>query len=51
MKEFFDHYLKGQAMPGWMKDGVSRLDMDEHLKERLLEKPQPKPAPAEQIKK
>ncbi|RPJ80568.1 MAG: S9 family peptidase, partial [Acidobacteria bacterium] len=34
MREFFDHYLKGKPMAGWMKDGVSRLEMEEHLRER-----------------
>jgi hypothetical protein len=34
MKEFFDHYLKGAPAPDWMKDGVPRLKMEEHLKER-----------------
>jgi len=51
MKEFFDHYLKGQPMAGWMKDGVPRLGMEDHLKGRLLRKAEPKPAPAEDIKK
>jgi hypothetical protein len=35
MKEFFDHYLKGQPMPDWYKQGVPRLEMEDHLKERL----------------
>ncbi len=34
MREFFDHYLKGAPMAGWMKDGVPRLAMDAHLEER-----------------
>ena len=34
MKEFFDHYLKGAPAPAWMTDGVPRLEMEEHLKER-----------------
>ena len=34
MKEFFDHYLKGAPAPKWMTDGVPRLEMDDHLKER-----------------
>jgi hypothetical protein len=34
MKEFFDHYLKGASAPGWLTEGVSRLDMEKHLKER-----------------
>jgi dipeptidyl aminopeptidase/acylaminoacyl peptidase len=34
MKEFFDHYLKGAPAPAWMTDGVPRLGMEDHLKER-----------------
>ncbi len=34
MKEFFDHYLKGAPAPDWMKNGVPRLKMEEHLKQR-----------------
>ena len=34
MKEFFDHYLKGAPAPKWMTDGVPRLEMEDHLKER-----------------
>jgi dipeptidyl aminopeptidase/acylaminoacyl peptidase len=34
MKEYFDHYLKGAAAPGWLTKGVPRLQMEEHLKER-----------------
>jgi len=34
MKEFFDHYLKGAAAPAWMTDGVPRLEMEQHLKDR-----------------
>ncbi len=34
MREFFDHHLKGAPKPDWLKDGVPRLKMDEHLKER-----------------
>ena len=34
MKEFFDHYLQGAPAPDWMKNGVPRLKMEEHLKER-----------------
>jgi dipeptidyl aminopeptidase/acylaminoacyl peptidase len=52
MKEFFDHYLKGQPMAGWMKDGVPRLAMDDHLKERAIKKDAGTvPAPAEAIRK
>ena len=34
MKEFFDHHLKGAPAPEWMVNGVPRLKMEEHLKER-----------------
>jgi len=34
MKEFFDHYLKGAPAPAWMIEGVPRLKMADHLKER-----------------
>jgi dipeptidyl aminopeptidase/acylaminoacyl peptidase len=34
MKEFFDHYLKGAPAPAWMTDGVPRLEMERHLKDR-----------------
>ncbi len=34
MKEFFDHHLMGAPAPDWMKNGVPRLKMEEHLKER-----------------
>ena len=34
MKEFFDHYLQGKPAPKWMTDGVPRLEMENHLKER-----------------
>jgi acetyl esterase/lipase len=35
MKEWFDHYLKGEPAPDWMKEGIPRLKMDEHINERL----------------
>jgi dipeptidyl aminopeptidase/acylaminoacyl peptidase len=38
MKEFFDHYLMGAPAPDWMVNGVPRLKMDEHLKERAKPK-------------
>jgi dipeptidyl aminopeptidase/acylaminoacyl peptidase len=34
MKEFFDHYLKSEPAPAWMTDGVPRLQMEQHLKDR-----------------
>jgi dipeptidyl aminopeptidase/acylaminoacyl peptidase len=43
MKEYFDHYLKGAPAPDWMLEGVPRLKMEEHLKERNQKaKPAPK---------
>jgi dipeptidyl aminopeptidase/acylaminoacyl peptidase len=38
MREFFDHYLKGEAAPEWMTEGVPHLKMEEHLKERAAPK-------------
>jgi dipeptidyl aminopeptidase/acylaminoacyl peptidase len=35
MKEFFDHYLKGKPAPDWWTKGVPRLQMEDHLKQRL----------------
>jgi acetyl esterase/lipase len=40
MGEWFDHYLEDKRAPEWMKDGVPRLRMEEHLRER---KPATKP--------
>jgi dipeptidyl aminopeptidase/acylaminoacyl peptidase len=46
MAEFFDHYLKGDPAPDWLKNGIPRLKMEEHLLARkdslakLLEPPQ-----------
>jgi dipeptidyl aminopeptidase/acylaminoacyl peptidase len=34
MREWFDSYLKGAPAPEWMKSGVPRLQMAEHLKAR-----------------
>jgi dipeptidyl aminopeptidase/acylaminoacyl peptidase len=34
MREFFDFYLKGDPAPDWLKDGIPRLKMEEHLKSR-----------------
>ena len=43
MREFFDHHLRGMPAPDWMRDGVPRLELDEHLKARR-EQAAPKPA-------
>ena len=40
MGECFDHYLEDKPAPDWMKEGVPRLRMEEHLRER---KPATKP--------
>jgi dipeptidyl aminopeptidase/acylaminoacyl peptidase len=42
MLEFFDHHLKGAPAPDWMVNGVPRLKMEEHLKERAKPKTPPK---------
>ena len=34
MREYFDYYLKGAPAPDWLKDGIPRLKMEEHLKSR-----------------
>ncbi len=34
MREFFDHHLKGVEASDWLKDGIPRLKMEEHLKAR-----------------
>ena len=34
MREFFDHHLTGAPKPDWLKEGVARLKMEDHLKER-----------------
>ena len=35
MKEFFDHYLMGKPAPDWWTKGVPRLEMDDHIKQRM----------------
>jgi hypothetical protein len=42
MMEYFDHYLMGAPAPDWMVNGVPRLKMEEHLKERAKPKPAPR---------
>jgi dipeptidyl aminopeptidase/acylaminoacyl peptidase len=34
MKEYFDTYLMGAQAPEWLKNGIPRLKMQEHLKSR-----------------
>ena len=36
MMEFFDHYMKGKPAPGWWLQGVDRLRLEDHLKERVF---------------
>jgi dipeptidyl aminopeptidase/acylaminoacyl peptidase len=43
MKEFFDHFLMGAPAPRWWTDGVPRLDMDEHLRQRKEQARPPRP--------
>jgi dipeptidyl aminopeptidase/acylaminoacyl peptidase len=35
MREFFNHYLKGEPAPEWWTDGVAHLEMEDHIKERI----------------
>jgi dipeptidyl aminopeptidase/acylaminoacyl peptidase len=42
MREWFDAYLKGAPAPDWMKNGVPRLQMADHLRARAAEASQPK---------
>lgn len=35
MKQFFDHYLKGEPMPLWMKEGISAQEKGRELKYEL----------------
>ncbi len=44
MKEFFDHYLMGKAAPDWWTKGVPRLEMEDHIKQRLEQMKKAKPA-------
>jgi len=34
MMEFFDHYLRDMPAPDWWVNGVPRLEMEQHLKDR-----------------
>jgi dipeptidyl aminopeptidase/acylaminoacyl peptidase len=34
MTEWFDTFLRDQPAPDWLKDGVPRIKMEDHLKER-----------------
>ncbi len=37
MKEFFDHHLMGKPAPEWWTKGVPRLEMEDHIKQRMEE--------------
>jgi len=39
MTEYFDHYVRGLPAADWIRDGVPRIRMEEHLKSRLAPKP------------
>ena len=47
MTEWFDTFLRDQPAPDWLKNGVPRLKMEEHLKERrvLVDPKATKPVP------
>ena len=46
MTEWFDTFLRDQPAPDWLKDGVPRLKMEQHLKDRkVLVDPKAAPAP------
>ncbi len=34
MREYFDHHLTGRPAPDWIREGVPRLKMDDHLLQR-----------------
>ncbi|MEO8137806.1 MAG: prolyl oligopeptidase family serine peptidase, partial [Betaproteobacteria bacterium] len=34
MAEYFDHYLKGAPAPDWLKSGIPRIRMEDHLQAR-----------------
>jgi len=34
MREFFDHHLMDKPAPEWLKEGISHLDHEDHIKER-----------------
>jgi hypothetical protein len=34
MLEWFDHFLQGKPAPEWLEQGVPRLKMEEHLRNR-----------------
>jgi dipeptidyl aminopeptidase/acylaminoacyl peptidase len=50
MTEWFDTFLRDQPAPDWLKDGVPRLKMEEHLRERRpLVDPKAVPVPPKAV--
>ena len=47
MKEFFDSLLMGKPMAAWYKEGVPRLDMEDHLRARQQPAKPPAAGPAQ----
>ena len=45
MREWFDAYLKGAPAPDWMKNGIPRLQMAEHLRLRAAADSTSEPRP------
>lgn len=47
MQEWFDHFLQGKPAPQWIREGVPRLKMEEHLRNRrpLVDPKSPSPKP------
>ncbi|HUF51769.1 MAG TPA: prolyl oligopeptidase family serine peptidase [Longimicrobiales bacterium] len=35
MTEWFDHHLRGTPAPEWIRNGIPRIRLEEHLRERL----------------
>jgi dipeptidyl aminopeptidase/acylaminoacyl peptidase len=35
MTEWFDHHLRGEPAPDWIRDGIPRLKLEDHLRQRL----------------
>ncbi len=49
MQEWFDTFLRDQPAPDWLKDGVPRLKMAEHLRQRRALVDVNAPAPRPQV--
>jgi dipeptidyl aminopeptidase/acylaminoacyl peptidase len=35
MMEFFDHHLRGEPAPEWWQEGVSHLELEDHIEKRI----------------